>query len=584
MHEVSNIVSAAKWGAAFGTIIGGVIMARIGRKKAIAILTTFYVIGPFLMAVSDGVTLLWIGRFIVGLGVGASALVSPAYMGEMAPPHLRGAFVATYEFMLGLGNIMGVVIDFALSDVPNNWRWMVGMPIVFALPQYLVLCLLPESPRWLIWKGQIDKGLEVINKIYSKPDSKKNSEIENGESEKLGRPRSESFPPQNDAEKTMLQYWSDSEKEKKMNKLRLVEYGNRCCNGCSCLRRCDGLRNVFRYIASWTLELYKGPENNAFRLVMIMAFINQACASTSIMNYGANIICELANAGTNISCTPSVGNGTSLTDLKDSFKTATLMITAVSVAKCVGILIAIFLFDNEKCGGRRRLMLIGSYAMAAFMILLTIAGASQSLGLTVFAMVGFVFAFSTSWAGGFWVIISEVFSMRIKALASPIATCFLFLIGAVTDEVFLLLNDSPMGFYSFLLFATVALAGGLYLQASLPETMGKTLSEVQDLLGGGKSKNDCCPCLGSNFSKFRTLPDNESPQKSASDKYRTDGAAQEFASSDSDARSDDGMFDVVAGTEIVEGTEVSEARYDAELAQETLTYESEEDSGEDFRL
>ena len=59
--------------------------------------------------------MLSLGRFVVGLGVGVSAVVVPAYVGEMAPPHKRGAVVITYELMLCLGMIASGVADFALK-------------------------------------------------------------------------------------------------------------------------------------------------------------------------------------------------------------------------------------------------------------------------------------------------------------------------------------------------------------------------------------------------------------------------------------------------------------------------------------
>jgi|AntAceMinimDraft_1070359.scaffolds.fasta_scaffold05211_4 MFS family permease len=97
------IVGMAKLGAVFGTFIGGALMQQVGRKRTIAWNSVFFIVGPVVMAAAPGAAMLSLGRFIIGLGVGVSAVVVPAYVGEMAPPHKRGAVVITYELMLCFG-------------------------------------------------------------------------------------------------------------------------------------------------------------------------------------------------------------------------------------------------------------------------------------------------------------------------------------------------------------------------------------------------------------------------------------------------------------------------------------------------
>ena len=119
------IVGMAKLVAVFGTFIGGALMQAYGRKRAIAWNSLFFICGPVVMASASDAAMLSFGRFIIGLGVGVSAVVVPAYVGEMAPPDKRGAVVITYELMLCLGMIASGVADFALRDARDNWRWMV---------------------------------------------------------------------------------------------------------------------------------------------------------------------------------------------------------------------------------------------------------------------------------------------------------------------------------------------------------------------------------------------------------------------------------------------------------------------------
>ena len=143
------IVGMAKLGAVFGTFIGGALMVDVGRKRAIAVTGVFFLLGPLAMALSADAAGLAVGRLVVGLGVGASAVCVPAYVAEMAPPETRGALVVTYELMLCFGMLFAGVADYALRDATNNWRWMVAAPAVPAAAMVLGIYVLPESPRWL---------------------------------------------------------------------------------------------------------------------------------------------------------------------------------------------------------------------------------------------------------------------------------------------------------------------------------------------------------------------------------------------------------------------------------------------------
>ena len=75
------------------------------------------------------------GRVLVGLGIGVSAVVVPAYLGELSPAQLRGRIVELYEVALCIGMLAAVLMDAGLAHVENDWRWMVGMP---ALPGLLM--------------------------------------------------------------------------------------------------------------------------------------------------------------------------------------------------------------------------------------------------------------------------------------------------------------------------------------------------------------------------------------------------------------------------------------------------------------
>ena len=145
---------------------------------------------------------------------------------------------------------------------------------------------------------------------------------------------------------------------------------------------------------------------------------------------------------------------------------------------------AIFAVDSL---GRKPLLVVGSFGSAVAMLFLSVAYAARSAALTVAAMSAFMFAFSASWAGVFWVIVSELFTMRWKSPAMSAATALLFLTGACVDFVFLSAAET-FGAGAFALIALVCLAAGVYAALAVPETKGKTLAEIQRSFRDGSAE------------------------------------------------------------------------------------------------
>lgn len=77
------------------------------------------------------------GRLLVGVGIGISAVAVPTYLGEVAPAAIRGRLVELYEVLLCAGMLGSVLADVMLMHVPGNWRWMVGLPLV---PSVIMAC------------------------------------------------------------------------------------------------------------------------------------------------------------------------------------------------------------------------------------------------------------------------------------------------------------------------------------------------------------------------------------------------------------------------------------------------------------
>ncbi|XP_059438128.1 probable inositol transporter 2 isoform X1 [Corylus avellana] len=161
------IVSMAVAGAIVGAAIGGWLNDRFGRRSTILIADFLFFVGAVIMAAANGPPILIFGRVFVGLGVGMASMTSPLYISEASPAKIRGALVSTNGFLITGGQFLSYLINLAFTKAPGTWRWMLGVAGLPALIQFVLMLLLPESPRWLYRKGREEEAKTILRKIYS---------------------------------------------------------------------------------------------------------------------------------------------------------------------------------------------------------------------------------------------------------------------------------------------------------------------------------------------------------------------------------------------------------------------------------
>ncbi|MEE8824378.1 putative metabolite transport protein CsbC [Lentilactobacillus sunkii] len=166
---VGWITSAVMLGAIFGGAIAGQLSDKLGRRKMILLSALIFMAGSLLSAVSphDGQFYLIAVRVFLGLAVGASSALVPAYMSEMAPAKMRGRLTGVNQTMIVSGMLLSYVMDFVLKDLPENfaWRSMLGLAAVPALILFFGVMKLPESPRFLVKNGRPDEARRVLSYI-----------------------------------------------------------------------------------------------------------------------------------------------------------------------------------------------------------------------------------------------------------------------------------------------------------------------------------------------------------------------------------------------------------------------------------
>ncbi|WBW74549.1 myo-inositol transmembrane transporter Itr1 [Schizosaccharomyces osmophilus] len=160
------ITSSTSLGALIGGITAGALADFLGRRPVIAITSVFVIVGSIVQATAHTLWHMIAGRFIIGIGVGVASLIVPLYLSELAPSKIRGRLVIVYVFLITLGQVIAYGIDTAFEHVINGWRWMVGLAIVPAFIQAVILVWLPESPRLLIKKDKAKKAFKTLASIY----------------------------------------------------------------------------------------------------------------------------------------------------------------------------------------------------------------------------------------------------------------------------------------------------------------------------------------------------------------------------------------------------------------------------------
>jgi len=160
MQEV--VVSATVAGAMVAALFAGGLNNFFGRRITIMIACGVFVGGALVMASAAMVSVLVLGRVLVGIGIGFASMTVPIYIAEAAPEDIRGALVSTNVLMITTGQFVAYAVNAALASVPNQWRWMLGVAGVPALLQLLGMCFLPESPRYLLERGQQREALLVL--------------------------------------------------------------------------------------------------------------------------------------------------------------------------------------------------------------------------------------------------------------------------------------------------------------------------------------------------------------------------------------------------------------------------------------
>jgi sugar porter (SP) family MFS transporter len=159
----SAILLGCLLGAAGASLIGD----RFGRRKSLLFTAVLFAAATALTALANSIVVFSIGRLAGGLAIGLSSVLTPVYITEIAPARHRGLLVSMNQMAIVVGILIAYLVNWSLAGFgDNSWRWMLGVAIVPALAFFFGLLGVPESPRWLISHDQLEKGRQILNRLY----------------------------------------------------------------------------------------------------------------------------------------------------------------------------------------------------------------------------------------------------------------------------------------------------------------------------------------------------------------------------------------------------------------------------------
>jgi sugar porter (SP) family MFS transporter len=159
------VVAIALAGAAVGAAVAGFISDRAGRRPVILSAGLLFIAGAVISAAAQEVTLLLLGRLLVGVAIGVASMLTPLYLAEISPARDRGAIVSLNQLCITGGILVSYLVGFSLAGATGGWRWMLALG---ALPGIILsagMLVLPESPRWLAGRGRMEDAERVLRRL-----------------------------------------------------------------------------------------------------------------------------------------------------------------------------------------------------------------------------------------------------------------------------------------------------------------------------------------------------------------------------------------------------------------------------------
>jgi SP family sugar porter-like MFS transporter len=175
------VMGSAILGCLIGVMVSGSLSDRYGRKPLMIIASLVFIVAAIGTGISDTLSWFIVYRVLGGIGIGIASNLSPMYIAEVSPANVRGKFVSLNQLTVVIGILSAQLVNWLIADpiAPGEdilqswngqmgWRWMFwagGVPAVFF---FIMIFIVPESPKWLGTQMKFDKSEKILTKIGGK--------------------------------------------------------------------------------------------------------------------------------------------------------------------------------------------------------------------------------------------------------------------------------------------------------------------------------------------------------------------------------------------------------------------------------
>jgi MFS transporter, SP family, galactose:H+ symporter len=394
MQEI--VVSSVLLGCLAGALVGGFLADRYGRRKLLLITAVVFILGTIGSALSPDMAWLVAARIVVGAAIGIASFVVPLYISEIAPVALRGKLVTLNQLAITGGIVVSYLIDYAFAG-SQAWRWMFAMAVIPAAAFGIGLMLIPNSPRWLVSRGQMDQARAVMNRLRA--------------------------PEQVEGELSEIKHIAEQQK------------------------------------GHWS-ELFSPYLRVAMIVGVGLAIAQQITGINTIIYYGPTIFKFAGMSSASVAILASVG---------------------VGVVNVVMTVVSLQLIDRI---GRRPLLLISLAGMTLSLFVLGLAFSlpqwTGSLGvIAVIVVMTYVGSFAVGMGPIFWLLISEMYPLRIRGRAMSVATVANWGANFIVALTFLTITQVLGKAPTFWLYGAISIGTWIFSFFLVPETKGKSLEQIE---------------------------------------------------------------------------------------------------------
>ncbi|KAH7389847.1 MFS quinate transporter-like protein [Pyrenochaeta sp. MPI-SDFR-AT-0127] len=436
-HDVaellSNITSMVQMGSILGALIAFFITDRIGRLWATRQLCLVWVTGITIFLTSSktgSIGQIYAGRFIAGIGIGQTTVVAPTYLAETAPRAIRGLCVCAFAGSVYIGIMLAYFASWGSSihiSSATDAQWLVpnSMHLMFAGIIFSLSFFTRESPRWLIKVGRHEEALDNLSLLRNLPSDHPyvTSEIIDI-NDSLNRER----------EATMGTTWLGPVRELFATKANL--YRVQLSIMSQLLSQWSGANSITIYAPQYFAMMGTTGQNEKLF----------ATAIFGVVKFVSSILCALF--------------------LIDYFGRKRALSTGITLQLCSMLYMAIFLLIDNKVSDKSVPQTASQkHAAMGAIVMIYFSGFGWALG----------------WNSIQYLINSEIYPLRLRALGGSIAMTFHFVNQYGNSKAVPLMFISMTTGGTMLFFSCVTAVGLVWVYFFLPETTGKSLEAMDEM-------------------------------------------------------------------------------------------------------